>query len=227
MTNRIDTQNLQFDFPGVYAIINMHNNKMYIGSSVNIKNRLRSHFKSLHNGTHANKNLQAEWNLYGEQGFFYDLLEEVENVGALLVREQLYLDSFFNKNLDLYNICKLAGNTIGFKFSDKTKMHWSNRRKNTYLGDKNPMHGKKHTAETKRKMSINHQNYKGENHPNFGKTLSDKKVVVTNIHTNEEMIFVNAHQASKHLKLCNGNISRAIKYNKIYKGYKIQYVKSN
>lgn len=48
-------------FPGIYAIKNLENKKIYIGSSGNIKNRLQNHFSLLKSGKHGNKNMLEDY----------------------------------------------------------------------------------------------------------------------------------------------------------------------
>ena len=54
---------------GIYLIVNLVNGKRYIGSSVDIYNRLHDHLSNLkHNRAH-NAHLQAAWNKYGDKAF--------------------------------------------------------------------------------------------------------------------------------------------------------------
>jgi len=48
---------------GVYGIYCIDTDKWYIGSSINIGNRLYNHILSLNNGTHYNTDLQEDWNM--------------------------------------------------------------------------------------------------------------------------------------------------------------------
>lgn len=50
------------DFPGVYAILNINNNKIYIGSSRNIKGRLTNHKTLLLHGKSKIKEMQEDYN---------------------------------------------------------------------------------------------------------------------------------------------------------------------
>ena len=50
------------DFSGVYAIVNLDNHKVYIGSSRNIKNRLKNHKTKLTNNKSNNKAMQNDFN---------------------------------------------------------------------------------------------------------------------------------------------------------------------
>lgn len=50
------------DFSGVYAIVNVDNHKVYIGSSRNVKSRLYNHSYLLKIGKHQNKEMQFDYN---------------------------------------------------------------------------------------------------------------------------------------------------------------------
>ena len=59
-----------------YQIINIKNNKKYIGiteKEVNI--RFKEHKNLLNKNKHPNYNLQKDWNLFGEENFVFSLIE--------------------------------------------------------------------------------------------------------------------------------------------------------
>lgn len=94
---------------GVYQIISKIDNKVYIGSSVKIRNRLNRHQNELQNNIHCSPHLQNSFNLYGNENFIFNILEYCDKK-ILLEREQFYLDYF--KSYDKtngYNICSVAG----------------------------------------------------------------------------------------------------------------------
>ena len=88
---------------GVYKITNIITNKFYIGSSNNIQERIKTHFKELKNNRHPNKHLQSSYNKYGKDNFIVDILEECQDI---IAREQYYID-ISNWNM-LYNKTKKA-----------------------------------------------------------------------------------------------------------------------
>lgn len=85
---------------GIYTITNIKNNKMYVGASNDINERLRIHAWELNNNRHGNRHLQAAWNLYKEKSFLCEILEECEEdmlaaiehywVNILQVRQDIY-----------------------------------------------------------------------------------------------------------------------------------------
>jgi group I intron endonuclease len=62
---------------GVYQIKNTKNQKIFIGSSMNLKTLNGKRFQ-LKMGTHYNKMLQKEWNEFGEEAFVFEVLEILE-----------------------------------------------------------------------------------------------------------------------------------------------------
>ena len=95
---------------GIYKIINVINNKIYIGSASNIENRFATHKNSLRNNKHHSIYLQRSWNKYGDLNFNFEIIEYCEKL-ELLNREQYYLDTLNPE----YNICKIAGSCLGVK----------------------------------------------------------------------------------------------------------------
>jgi len=110
---------------GVYAILNTNTGKSYIGSSVDLRKRLLKHFDFLEKGGHHSLKLQNSWNKHGANAFDCKILELVGKED-LLTREQFFLDFFKSSEEGGYNISRIAGS---------------------------PMSGKKHSADTKQKMS--------------------------------------------------------------------------
>ena len=76
---------------GVYKITNMVNGKFYIGSSNNIQSRWYQHRKKLNDKVHGNTYLQNAWELYGEENFKFEIIEEC-TPSIQFEREQYYLD---------------------------------------------------------------------------------------------------------------------------------------
>lgn len=76
---------------GIYCILNIQNNKKYIGSSKNIWQRLQKHFSLLRNNKHENIILQNSFNKNGEDVFICFILRE-HNEENLTYLEQYYID---------------------------------------------------------------------------------------------------------------------------------------
>lgn len=79
--------------PAVYVIKSTTNGKMYIGSSCNLRRRIRDHLRNLERGTHKNKHLQSAFNKYGGDTFEVETLDFPIR-DRLYDVEQFYLDKF-------------------------------------------------------------------------------------------------------------------------------------
>jgi group I intron endonuclease len=131
------------DQSGIYGIQNNNNGKLYIGSSVQLSKRRKRHFNALRKNKHHNQHLQRAFDKDGEKSFSWIVLENVSDVIVLRTKEGSWI-----KKLDT------ANPNNGYNFNDEP----------------NAMLGRKHTNETKKKMSKAKQGkYNGEDNPNFGK----------------------------------------------------------
>ena len=63
---------------GVFWIKNTVNEKILLGSSLNLHGPLNRHKFILHFGKHDNAVLQKEWNEYGSDKFVFEVLETVK-----------------------------------------------------------------------------------------------------------------------------------------------------
>jgi group I intron endonuclease len=88
---------------GIYKIINVINNKFYVGSAVDLKRRKTRHFSELRTGKHNNRHLQAAWVKYGEQAFIFVVVEELPEDADLLAAENIWLKEHAGKDY-CYNI---------------------------------------------------------------------------------------------------------------------------
>lgn len=120
---------------GIYKIVNTVSGRAYVGQSQNIKKRIAEHFRLLRNGKHSNPRLQNAFNKYGEDSFAWNIEVWCEDVNDLDGIEEAFLsgEARFDEPL-FYNIADFA---------------------------KAPMRGKKHTEETRRKMSAACQRHLG------------------------------------------------------------------
>jgi group I intron endonuclease len=228
---------------GIYAIKNIINNKMYIGSAVNLKNRRRQHFHNLKIGKHHNRHLQSSYNKYGKENFIFIIIEYVEDINLLTTREDYYIEMYESaKSENGYNKRIISTTNLGLKRSkesrdklskakkgkplgkrsepmsqeqrdkisaffkgkpswnkgipmrEESKKKLSESKKGTQVGENNPFFGKKHTEETRKKMSESHigkkqseetrkkksESSSGKNNPNFGIEMSeDQKSLIS------------------------------------------------
>lgn len=126
---------------GVYSIVNILNNHRYIGSSMNIHQRLANHRSKLRTGKHNNVHLLRAYNKYGEDNFKVQILEVCDKIRDTLVfLEQKYLDL-----KPEYNISPFANrpDSTGKKCPEHVKQLLRQQRL-----------GKKASDETRRKISL-------------------------------------------------------------------------
>lgn len=94
---------------GIYTIINRQNNLFYIGESLDIKKRQQNHIDALKTNSHDNKNLQYDFNKYGESAFEFKVLlpyisyNTLTTKAELIVLERAFIDKY-KQNYSLYNI---------------------------------------------------------------------------------------------------------------------------
>ncbi len=100
---------------GVYIIKNTLNGRCYVGSSKRIKRRISQHMSNLKGGYHENKNIQSDFNLYGEY-FSISILEFCNNYKD---REQHYIDTL----KPVYNIYPNSKSPIGSVWQKGHKRH--------------------------------------------------------------------------------------------------------
>jgi group I intron endonuclease len=115
--------------PGIYEIINLVNNKKYIGQSVDIRTRLNKHKSSLKHNRHHNSHLQAAYNKYGADNFRFNIIESNVSINSLDTLERYYIYIFKATNSDYgYNIEN--GGHEGKKLSEehKAKIGAANKR---------------------------------------------------------------------------------------------------
>jgi len=133
---------------GIYQILNIANNKTYIGQSINIENRFIRHKYQLNSNTHGNKKLQNAWNKYGECCFKFEIL---------IICKKRSLKKFEKQQAE--------------KISKYKRYNISKNYDNLY-GINNPFYGKKHTKTLKKKLSVIAKTRTGNKNANYGNQYS-------------------------------------------------------
>ena len=169
---------------GIYGILNKITGQYYIGSAINFYKRKSQHLKRLNNKNHHSYLLQKDWN---EDLFVFIFLEYVDNKENIIEREQWWID---NSN-SYYNICKIAGSSLGIKRTEETKEKirvanlglehpdWRNKIKSESQGGENHWtKKKKFTDEAKINMSIAQKKLYKEGYisPKIGKPNSKEAI---------------------------------------------------
>lgn len=122
---------------GIYKITNIVNNKVYIGQSVSVKERLCTHRSLLKRNVHYNTYLQGEYNKYGKANFTFEILEECEE-SKLDDKEIYYIAQYDSTNRNKGYNREYGGNS-------SRKITQSIR--DAKMGKNNPMYGKHHSTE--------------------------------------------------------------------------------
>ena len=132
---------------GIYQIqSNIKPERIYIGSSVNIRVRWNKHLTDLRLNKNSSPKMQYHYNKYGQSDLVFSILLICDKID-LLKREQEYIDKFN----PYFNIYKIAGSPLGSKRTDEMKKNISKI-----------MTGKHHTEDTKQKMRDNHRGMTGK-----------------------------------------------------------------
>lgn len=84
---------------GVYQIKNNKNNKIYIGSTKNLKTLNGLKFM-LENGGGTNKKLQKDWSHFGKDAFSFEILEILKKKDDLYYNEKEALEKLEEKWLE-------------------------------------------------------------------------------------------------------------------------------
>ena len=63
---------------GIFQVKNTANDRVLLGSSLNLEGPLNRHRFMLKIGSHTNKALQKDWDEFGSENFVFEILEEVK-----------------------------------------------------------------------------------------------------------------------------------------------------
>lgn len=172
---------------GVYRILCLENQKVYIGSSVNLRRRYLDHWSRLRHKKHGNVKLQNAWNKYGSESFVFDVLEYCDKK-ILQEKEQYWMETL-NACDKGFNISTKAGVHIGgmiggvYRHSEESKLKISQKNKGRKVSkdwiEKMKKHntGKKLTLEHRLKCSdaLKGRTFTEEHKTKIGDSLKGKK----------------------------------------------------
>lgn len=130
---------------GIYLLRNKINGKIYIGKSVNLRQRMYGHkCDANRKRIYTNSPITLAIAKYSWENFEVEILESWDQIdhNILLTKEAEWIAKLDSTNKKIgYNV---LAHSIG----------WSGKTPGSlYSGDKNPMFGRKHTEETKKRFS--------------------------------------------------------------------------
>lgn len=170
----------------IYKIINVVNNKFYVGSTNNMLQRAATHRKRLRAGKHHAKHLQSAWNKYGEASFVFAVVETLPDDVSLFEAEDRWLAEHYGKeycyNASRYADAPMRGRIGALHFAYGSTMPDDQRNKvsaglKKYYaeGGTHPRLGQSLTEESRAKISASRKGKNaGSEHYRFGKTLSEE-----------------------------------------------------
>jgi group I intron endonuclease len=147
---------------GIYSWYNNVNGKTYVGSAVDLWNRICDYNQEAYQREHANDPIVRALVKYGLANFTLYVLEYTSSVKeVLLAAEQKYLDLLQPE----YNVLKTAGNSQGYKHSEEARARISEQMLGRprsqavrdamslrQQGEGNTFYGKQHTDEAKQRL---------------------------------------------------------------------------
>lgn len=211
---------------GIYGIRNVINNKIYVGSSINIAYRWTDHKRDLDNNIHNNPYLQRSWNKYGSDKFEHFTIE-ICSIDVLMIRENVWIAYYDSMNPNVgYNLIDAEG----YVRTEENKKNMSNAQKKyaqehpevvqkriSHLAKINKgnkrLLGYKATDNAKKNMSIakvGNKNHLGiENSVECRKkiSLANKGRIQSPEEKQKRSMILKAYWANKKLEVSNGNIS--------------------
>lgn len=212
---------------GIYMWMHKESSRVYIGSALDLSIRL-GYYYTPSGLQRADNYISRALILHTHSAFCLSILNyiDVSNLDKekarllILETEQYYLDIIFSfDEPNTYNLLKVAGSSLGFKHTEKSKVLMSEARK-----------GKTHSTKTKALISAamsgeNHPYFgkTGENHPMFGRTGENnslsKKVFVYSKETPTTLSyeFASCTETSIHFKCSVKTISIYLKNGKTFK----------
>ena len=216
----------------IYMYTNKINGKGYVGKAEDFLIRKQTHIYGSYNKKNKrdyNTPFHRAIRKYGIENFEVTILKENLTKDEMNYWEDYYIETFdlYAKNGKGYNVAKggRGGNTYAGKTEEEMEEY---RRKQSEL-QKGKNVGKHHTEEAKQKMSKNHADFSGENHPMHGKHHSEeskqkmseakkgenhpraKRVAQYDLNGNLIKIWDYAKQASEELGINRGNICSCCK----------------
>ncbi len=208
---------------GIYKILNLINNKIYVGSSINISVRITSHKLNLRKNKHCNTHLQYSYNKYGIENFIYEVIEYCDE-NLLLKKEEYYINYF--KCLDInkgYNISSFSNGRkrhskttiekISNAHKGKKKVISEEWRKNISKANKGRKNSNIHKENIRKsKIGIKRNTFSEEWKTNLG---NSRRKFLVSLYKNDVLIkqSISYQEAALFLNVSTQTIDQALKNN--------------
>lgn len=156
---------------GIYLIKHIPTERVYVGSSVNVRARLLWHKRELVRNKHHNDRLQRSWNFHGADEFDFSLHCIVDGEDQLFPAEQYFMDLYGSINTG-FNMQTAAFYGDRCRFTDEVRAKLSASRTGVPRSQetchkiaeahKGNTHflGKKHSEQTKQQISTSKKGIK-------------------------------------------------------------------
>ena len=141
----------------IYKFVNKINGKCYIGFTKNVKKRLNEHRLSRDN-TYFHNSIKK----YGIENFSFEIIYQSKDGQHCKDVMESYFINLYDSFNSGYNLTHGGEGLLGFNHTETTKnkmrkpkseIHIQNLKKSRNKREDRPMLGKKHSDETKQKMS--------------------------------------------------------------------------
>lgn len=208
---------------GIYCWYNLENGNFYVGSGVNLRNRINDYFQPSYYKAKSEVVIVRAIVKHKMDKFALVILEYTSG-HDLIPREQYWIDTLKPK----YNVLKKAGNSEGYEHTPETKAilsrlatgrkHSPEVRKamsENRKGELGSFHGHHHTPETKARFRVIALNRKKLPRPGF-------LVKVTDLTVNETITYSSMREAARALNTHISTILRREK-KKITEPFRKQY----
>lgn len=140
--------------PAIYMLVNEMNGKLYVGRSVNVRSRIRSHYRNDYERYNGAK-LSSAKKKHGLDSFKFYIVEWCDR-NTVLEREEHYLKTISPFGERGYNIRDVADSTTGsFEMSDDQKKVISESLKEYHKNHENAFKGKTHSEESRELIKKN------------------------------------------------------------------------
>lgn len=132
----------------IYKATNKTNGKAYVGQTVQtIEKRMMQHM-------YGHKTyFDCAIDRFGIDNFEIEIIDTADSIDELNEKEKYYISSLNTMLPNGYNLCEGGGNTTGYHHKEESKRKMSIAKSKMYIGENNPFYGKKHSEETRKKIS--------------------------------------------------------------------------